>query len=176
MAGDFIKEINQFSESAVIRDIINLPNGNFLCYCFDFSDGYKYAGLWEVDSKGEFLKMHLDRKYGYPFVLNEDYSYLYPMDDGVGLSCGDVNEIYHFRQDSLYKYLSYEIKNGMSIEDVKNNKISKGDGYVSKIKTQEKGNILLTEWSDEENRSFISLFSKKDNIVKTLRWIKFKNS
>lgn len=176
ITGEFIREINQFCEGTVIRDIINLPNGNFLCYCHDYSDGFKYSGLWEVDSAGSFLKTYLNKMDGYPFMLNEDYSYLYPISKGVGLCCGDVDEIYHYQQDSLYKFLSYKIENGTSVEGVKNKKSDKKNTFVKKNKTQEKGNFLLTEWVDEENRGFISIFSKKDNIVTIGRGINFNNS
>jgi len=174
--GDFIKEINQFCEGTAIRDIINLSNGNFLCYCHDYSDGFKYSGLWEVDSTGSFVKTYLNNMGEYPFILNEDYSYLYPIDEGIGLCCGDVDEIFHYQQDSLYKFLSYKIENGISIENMKNNKNSKKNTFVKKMKTQEKGNFLLTQWADEENRGFTSIYSKKDNVVKIGRGINFNNT
>jgi len=174
--GDFIKEINQFCESAVIRDIINLPNKNFLCYCHDYSEGYKHCGLWEVDSTGLFLKTYLNRMHGYPFLLNEDNSYLYLISDGIGLCCGDVDKIFHYRQDSLYEFLSYKIKNGTSIEDIKNNKDNKAYTFVDKIKTQEKRNLLLTEWIDEKNTGFKSIYSTIDNKITVGRGINYNNT
>ena len=177
MYGDLIKEINQFSEGNPIRDVINLPNGNFLCYCHDYSDGFTYSGLWEVDSTGSFLKTHLDKKEGYPFFLNEDQAYLYPISDRViGLCCGDADEIYHYQQDSLYKYLSYNIKNGTSIENIKNSRKEEKEKFVRKNKTHEKGNFLLTEWIDDKNIGFFSIYSKKDSKVTMGRVFDFNNT
>ena len=177
--GTFIREISQFSDGATIFDIINLPNGNFLCYNFDQYLGHQFSGLWEVDSNGVYVRTHLPPNTGYPFRLNPYNSFLYHLDDGVGLSAGDINVIYHFRQDTLTAFLSYTIQNRPSVEDARRRGYKRNrhrshmfhsfDDYVRKSKTQEKGNWILTEWTDATagHIGFVSVYSKRDGKVVT---------
>jgi len=59
--GEFIKEISvkiaKGREIINIGAIINLPNGNYLCYNNAlYKDFGKYSGLWEIDKDGNFVK------------------------------------------------------------------------------------------------------------------------
>ena len=185
--GTFIREINQFSGGAIIYDIINLPNGNFLAYNFDQYLGHQLSGLWEVDSNGVYIRTHLRPNTGYPFILNSFDSYLYHLNDGVGLSAGDVDVIYHFRQDTLTAFLSYTIRNRTSAEDVRRRNMRLRHRYrpgfdtfdhVRKSQTQEKGNWIITEWVDgsEGHMTFVSVYSKRDNKVVGVGVPLFENS
>ena len=170
--GTFIKEITQFADGAIIRDIINLPNGNFLCYNYDQNLAHTHSGLWEVDSNGVYVRTLLPPNTGYPFIANLHQSYLFHLSNGVGLAAGDVNVIYHFRQDTLTAFLSYSIRNRTSVEDIRNRTQHRNryrretSEFVRKSMSYEKGNYIFTEWSGDGGIMLISVYSKRDdNIV-----------
>ena len=167
--GTFIKEITQFGGGAIIRDIINLPDGNFLLYNYDQILTHIHSGLWKVDPSGIYIRTLLPPNTGYPFIANLHQSYFYRLNDGVGLNAGDVNVIYHFRQDTLVAFLSYTIRNRTTAEDIRRRNrrrnINQWDvfDHVGKMISYEVGNYIFTQWGDD----FVitSVFSKRDNDV-----------
>ena len=171
--GNFIREVTNFAEGTVIRDIINLPNGHFLCYNFDQYPNHRFSGLWEVDSYGVYVRTHLPPNTGYPFIENRYNSYLFYLNDGVGLSAGDVDVIYHFRQGTLSAFLAYTIGNRTSVEDVRRGNMRENRNrietfeYVRRGVTHEKGNYIFTEWASggDGHIRFMSVFSKRDNDI-----------
>lgn len=105
--GKFLHEIPDFSKSGIFRDIVYLPDGNFLCARFDQPEvdkGYGPKGVWEVDSMGNFVRYRFELKdiYPlYPFVKNSDF---YTLSEGrIGFSNRDLNENYYITEDSIYK-------------------------------------------------------------------------
>ena len=167
--GNFIREVTNFSESAVVRDIINLPNGNFLLYNFDQNLDHQFSGLWETDSDGVYVRTHLPPNTGYPFRLNLNNSYLDHLSDGVVLAAGDVDVIYHFRQDTLTAFLSYTIRNRTTAEDIRRRNRRRNINswevfdFVGMTDTHETENYIFTQWADEV--FIMSVFSKRDNKI-----------
>jgi hypothetical protein len=162
--GKFIKEISGFNDKAFIRDMINLPNGNFLCYTYDLTPekvGEKASGLWEVDSSGNFVRSFFTIDELYPVIFNYDNSQFTLLPEGK-LSVKDAiwSDIYHFDGDSLKKYISYEIKDN-ALKSLKGVSFSP-EKYIASLTSQDKGNFIFTAWSDGiEN--FVTVYSKKEH-------------
>ena len=169
--GAFIREVTQFAGGAMILDVINLPNGNFLLYNFDQNLGHQYSGLWEVDANGEYIRTLLPPNTGFPFMLNVHGSYFYRLSDGVGLAAGDVDVIYHFRQDSLTTFLSYTIRNRTTAENIRHRNRRRQVAnwevfdHVRKGVVYERGNYIFTGWAASGEPNIMSVFSKRDSKI-----------
>ena len=161
--GTLIREIPRFSENAIIRDIINLPNGNFLCYTHDLSPedvGDKASGLWEVDFEGNFVRS-IFTSHKFPVFLNLDNSKFQLLPDNkIKLTDAVTNDIYYLEDDTLRKVISHEIKNDISPSLIG---LTTTDKKYIKISTcQEKEGYFFTYWSDD-TESYYSVYSKKTN-------------
>jgi hypothetical protein len=162
--GKFIKEISKFNDNALIRDMINLPNGNFLCYTYDLTPkdvGEKASGLWEVDSSGNFVRSFFTIEELYPVLYNTSNSQFTLLPGGT-ISIKDAvwSHIYHFDDgDSLKKYISYEIK-GNILNSLKGVSFST-ENYITSWTSQDKGNFVFTLWTNFKER-FFTVYSKKD--------------
>lgn len=166
--GTLIREIPDFSERAVIRDLINLPDGSFLCYTPDVVVGQKgyeerHVGLWKVDSMGHFVRNFLQYQTVYPVVFSRYASYLTKLTDSkIGLTDGVTGDIYHFEHDSLTKYIAYNIA-GPKITDFPGKLPELGNevSYVSQLFAEQKGNYIYSFWSDGDN-IYPALYSARD--------------
>ena len=97
--GNFLKQIINFSENTVIRDIINLSNGHFLGYTYDLVGEVdkKYTGLWEVDAHGKFLHNYFTYNVKLPVTFREP-PHFQRLSNGVkSLRDNTHNDIYHFQ-------------------------------------------------------------------------------
>lgn len=157
--GDYVREINLFSNGMAIRDVINLPNGRFLCYSNEKTESHGI--LWEVDSVGVFSKNLLNNENSYPIYLTESSTYLYKLSENkFGLIDISSNNVYHYENDTLSKYLSYRL-DAPSVTNYA------GDftrtKYHSIYSIQEKGDHILSLWTDENSQYYVHLYFKKDN-------------
>jgi hypothetical protein len=163
--GEFIKEITRFNDNALIRDMINLPNGNFLCYTYDLTPkevDEKASGLWEVDSSGNFIRSFFTLEDLYPVIYNGDNSQFTLLPDGkISIKDAIWSNIYHFEGDSLRKCISYKIK-GNALNSLRGNSYSP-EKYTSSLTSQDKGNYIFTLWSDGTPDGFYTVYSKKDD-------------
>lgn len=167
--GTLIREIPDFSDRAVIRDLINLPDGSFLCYTPDIvvgQKGYKdqYVGLWKVDSTGRFVRNYLQYHTVYPVTFSLYSSYLTRLTDNkIGVTDGVTGDIYHFEYDSLYKHIAYEIV-GPKITDFPGQQAAMGNeiSYSSQMFAEQKGNYIYSFWSDGSD-IFPVLYSERDD-------------
>ena len=160
--GEYIKEINNFNNGQIFRDVINLPNGHFLCYRYDF-EADSYHGLWETDSLGNYVKHFLNPEIEYPYTGGEDPLFLYKLSDNkVGLMSVE-NDIYHYENDTLKKFITYKLDGVNILNFPKQNKSL--EKFSNILATYEKNNYVLTEWLDSKNRHFVSLFSSIDKTV-----------
>jgi len=171
--GSFVKEITNFSGGRVARDVINLPNENFLCYFPDKKPGdTERFELWEVDSDGKFVNGLLKHENAYPHVFNETSSYFYKISENkVGLMDPNLTSIYHYENDTLSRYLSYKL-DVPTMASFPNQPEAKD--HYSILYSYEKGDYILSEWLDDEGKYFAMLFSKKDNIITTGRTISYQ--
>lgn len=167
--GTLIREIPDFCEQAVIRDLINLPDGSFLCYLPDAVVGQRgyddrYIGLWKVDSAGRFVKNFLTYRTLYPISIPRYGAYLTHLDgDRIGFTDGVTGDIYRFEQDSLYKYIAYDIV-GPKITDFPNRQAVPGSefSYVGPMWAEQKGDYVYSFWSDDRDL-FPVLYSCRDD-------------
>ncbi len=160
--GAFIRSIDDFSNKALIRKVINLPDGNFLCYTFDYPEsktGENGSGLWMVDQKGNFVRSFFTYKDQYPAVFTFENSNLNIIEGGIGISDAIFCDLYHFEKDSLFKYISYDIRNS-NLEALKGVEYSPDNGYVQVMSVQEKGNYIISYWNGSDSGNYFSLYDK----------------
>jgi hypothetical protein len=161
--GENIREISNFNNNAIIRDIINLPNGNFLCYTYDLSPekvGNEASGLWEVDNSGNFIRSFFTYEKLYPIMHTFSNSYFTLLPQGkIGLRDAVFDGIYHYENGRLRKYISYEVKNNNRYKYEGTTFIE--ENFITSLSSQDKGNYIFTKWTDLRER-FCSVFSKKD--------------
>ncbi|MCL2738371.1 MAG: 6-bladed beta-propeller [Bacteroidales bacterium] len=165
--GNFVKEIPEFSENVIIRDIINLPNGHFLCYTPDLVGKVdaKYTGLWEVDADGRFLRNYFTYNIILPVAFKFESNFQQLQNKTISLVDQIHNDIYHYHNGVVEKYISYNIK-GNKLWGLKGIDLAKNERNIMAFKTQEKGDYIITLWADEANQMLFSLFSKKDKEVR----------
>ena len=163
--GNFLKQISNFSENTVIRDIINLPNGNFLCYTFDLvgEAEKKYTGLWEVDTHGKFLHNYFTYNVKLPVTFGEPPHFQQLSKGVISLRDNTHNDIYHYHNGAVELYISYNIKDNMLPDMIGASRFGNEPKNIRAAITQEKGDFIITLWFDEAGEPLFSLFSKNNN-------------
>lgn len=180
--GNYIREISDFSGRDNIRDIINLPNGNFLCYHFDIKedDAKKRntnSGLWEVDSLGHFVRSYKTYPNMYPFVLNLGNGYFNRLsDDRIAIRDGYFNDIFILENDNLTKYISYDIDrtNLLKLENQEYSMDQKP--YTLCLASQIKGRYIFSKWNDDNSKSFSTLYDMKKGTFVSSDSIQYENN
>jgi hypothetical protein len=166
LEGQFVKEIHNFSDAAVARDLILLSDGGFLCYTHDYMDGQKYWGVWKVDSSGKFDKFVWKPTIHYPHQFIEDNPYFYELpDDKVGLWCADINDIFHFSNDTVIYRLSMNVNKTTLADFPGQERENIPSEHTIKLFVMEKDNFILTQWWDKSKNypDIHSLYLKKEN-------------
>jgi hypothetical protein len=161
--GEFIKEINGFSSGAVIRDLILLRDGSCLCYTPDYMKGNEYWGVWRTDTLGKPADFLWKPTAPYPVTHQYNMLYFYELPSGeVGLWCPDINDIFHFANDSVYRYMSVTVnkKSAVDFPDMTRKEVT--DKFISKTSVTEKDNIIITGWWDGERLNKTSIYLKKE--------------
>ena len=160
--GNLTQEIQDFSHKAVIVDLFNLQNGNFLCYYFlnTTKQVGDRSGLWETDSLGNRIRSFFGYETLYPTTINYDNSYFNLLSDNkVAFRDAITNDVYHFENGVLNKYISFRIRNY-------NPKSLAGDTYTEQrfttsLSSQEKGNYIFTQWRGPDYR-YYTVYSKSN--------------
>ena len=168
LEGKLIREISRFNNNAIIRDLVNLPNGNFLCYTYDLRQkdvGKNASGLWKVDSEGNFIHSFFTIKELYPIIYNQDNSCLQLLPGNrIMIRDAQFNEIYYLDNDSLKRIITHKIRNdvlpsfkGLTFTEEK---------YIKSLSSQEKENYIITFWTDKVER-FYTVYNKitEENIL-----------
>ncbi len=177
--GNFIKEITGFSNNKVVRDVINMPDGSFICYKGDCDREGAYSGVWRVDSTGLMGETLYSDPDIYPVVRsNYFHSYLYYLDDNsVGLATEYKDDIFHIDENGkkIEKYMSFDIE-GKTREKMTSPDPKEAD-YTKKTMVYEKGNYILTEWFNAKKNYGVpaySLYSKdgKQTVVGLIGYYK----
>lgn len=161
--GNFISSIENFSDRHLVRDIINLSTGEFLCYRQDYS-AEALSGLWKVDKGGKFDSYIYQITETYPLVMSENRYALYRLPDNkVGFVDQNQADIYYTDGDSLYMRVRYEMPGKIANDFI--GQETKTDDYYMIMSNHEKGGLILTEWSSDQHKGFKTLFSKTSNQV-----------
>jgi len=174
LEGSVVKEISSFDEPRSARDIINLPNGNFLCYDFLAMEKGDF-GLWETDSEGKFVRWVLKQKEFHPTVAGYD-TFLYRLPDNkVGFMYMTSEDTFIYENDSLRKCISYEV-NGKTAKDyygVNNNDFAEhfmnGVFFNVRLNSSDKGKYVFTKWLDETMFPYYTLVDKEKGSVRVGR-------
>lgn len=159
--GDHISTIDNFSDGSLVRDLINLPTGEFLCCRLDGTNESNEgrSGLWKVAPNGEFETFLYRIDDEYPFVFSENWFYLYRLpNDRIGFV--DRNRIFSTAGDTLYKRVEFNMPD-KTVADFKG-VLKTDEKYVMMMNNQEKGGYIFTEWSDANNGGFMTVYSKSD--------------
>jgi hypothetical protein len=152
--GKFIKQVFHINEKGIARDVIQLPDGGFLCYN-PYNDGTnykldaKYWGVWKVDSLGKYCKHVWTTESKYP-VYYRDAKYFYELPDNkTGLWCADINDILYFSNDTVISRLSMKMDKptisdfpGKTRDDILQT-------ITMRLNVFETDNFILGEWLDE---------------------------
>ena len=167
ITGDFIKEVSTISSDGrpLIRDIISLPNNNYLCTneVKPFAND-NYSGLWEIDSDGNFVRSLFKYDIVVPSVLNIHCSGFQRLADGT-IAIRDIlhYDIYHYNErEGLSRYISYETENDKRTK-------YQGKDYVPGLKYphcasyKESNNFIISCWDDENSIPIYSLYDKNQN-------------
>jgi hypothetical protein len=170
-----IKDIYHFCNNDIIRDVILLPDGSFLCYTPGYRGGKYKRGIWKVDSTGKFDKLLWESTIQYPFAFHENMSYFYELKDNeTGLWCADYNDIFHFSNDSLFKYMSMKVNRKTSTDypgyDIDNTPYQ---NTMTKTNVIEKDNFILTNWWNHDKDYRTSLYLKNENKIIVSTGIKY---
>jgi len=166
LSGNYLRDIPQFSDGVFINDIINLPNGHFLCYKYNDvgKADEKYTGLWEVDAEGQFLSNYFSYKVVLPFVHGAPH--FQQIQNGViSLRDNTHNDLYHYHDGVVERYISYNIK-GSKLPEQIGVTMALENKNIRASRSEEKGNYIVTLWVDEANQILFSLFSKRTKTVR----------
>ncbi|MDR2040605.1 MAG: 6-bladed beta-propeller [Bacteroidales bacterium] len=172
--GKFIKEISDFSGGDIIRDIINIQDGNFLCYTPDFMPNNRW-GVWQVDETGKPGDYLINQDTDYPIQIG-GMSYFYELpNDQIGLWCPDLNDIFHFDGRSVEKYMSMK-PSRKTVVDFPEVERGANNQMVRKYNVEEKGNFLITEWIEGINYLCTSIYLKNKNETVATKGIEYANN
>ena len=178
--GTYLRAIDNFSNVAVIRDMINKPDGGFVCYTFDLMNGEECpCGLWEVDSNGKFVKYYQKEEYKYPIIFPYSNFSLYNLPDNkIGFTNYRTSEIGYIDED-LHITQSFELP-GKTYSDFKSVESLTEDESLNLFvvfNNIEKGFCRLTEIGTGHS-SFWILYDKKGGVAQSSNCIanQFNNS
>ena len=177
--GRFKRSIDNFSQGAIIRQIINKSDGGFVCYTFDLLGGEEnYYGIWEVDSTGNFVKYYREEQGEFPlsFPMNS-YSLYHLPDNKIGfmdlINCniGYIDDCLHVTQK--FKFPGKTILDYKGIRSISNEESFKIFDVLSHF---EKGACRVTTLGFEGNLLYV-LYDKKQQTFQSSSCIlnKFEN-
>ena len=126
----------------------------------------KYTGLWEVDAEGRFLRNHFIYSTILPVVFGRLSNFQQLSDETVTIRDQIHNDIYHYYNGAVERYIYYDIKgNGLS-EMIGTEVYEEAPRHLRAFTAQEKGNYIISLWIEEGSNRLFSLFSKKDKRVR----------
>lgn len=174
-SGALIKEIANFSNGALIRDIIHLPDGGFLCYTFDFTPekvGTEASGLWKVDADGVFVESYFNQSETYDWGYTNQYSAFQTIgDDMISLKDTYSGDIYHYllREGKLEKYIAYKQPIIPDIAKKSGRSADLDVHFFQALYMQESGDYVISWWMNNNDHWFYTFYDKKKKDTKYFR-------
>ena len=168
--GEFIKDIpvkvGEGSMVIVVYEMINLPNGNYLCYNNAlFENTGNYSGLWEIDSEGTFVKSLFRYDIMVPTMFAQPTYYFQQLTDGT-ISIRDImhHDIYHYKDGGLKRYVSYEIKDSKLVK-YQGNPVP-DESFMYCLSSHESSGYIISSWADENWDIVFGLYDKRQNKIR----------
>jgi len=113
--GNCVRSVSNFCQGEVIRNIINLPSGGYLCYRQDYLRSAVKAGLWSVDAQGEMVHQLLVVDSTRTTAFTQAPFSLYPLSGGrMGLADVVSSDVYVYDSEGLHKTISYQLPEARS--------------------------------------------------------------
>lgn len=161
--GNHLKTTEKFSGGSVITDLINVPDGSFLCYHASYAgDNVKFpTGLWKVDENGKFDKFLYEITQKYP--NNSSFSLFnlsYLRDGVIGFMDLNTNNSYHIINDELLCRSRYKLPKKTMADYAGVETLEELD-ILSNY--QEKGDYIFTHWAIAETRMGAMVALKKSD-------------
>jgi hypothetical protein len=153
---NFIREI----KLELVRDIIPIENGNYLCYNYNDDSKYTRTGLWEIDSNGKFTN-HYFKSDKYYKILT-DWNVFYYYDNNIRVFARQNNNIYNICNDTVSNLYMYGFPDYRTITDIKVGKISDEDIDFFNISCLESSNWLISEWGVTATNKVLTTFYNKN--------------
>ena len=160
--GNLISRIDRFCDGTVIRDIINLSSGDFLCYRQDGlgSELEWQAGVWKVKKDGSFDKFIYTVDFDYESTFVQYPYHLSELPDNK-VSFVDQNQtavFYVDDNDVAYKRVQFKLPGKTEADFPEED--SKSEGYYSIFTNQEKGDFIFTEWITPGGKMINTILTK----------------
>jgi len=170
LLGNFIKEIlidtaKSAPMRAPIRDMVNLPNGHYLCYNELISqEAGDCSGLWEIDSDGNFVRNIFKYDITIPFVYNRYYSYFQTLLDRT-TAVRDIlhNDIYYYKNGKIIKYISWDIMDNILMNYIGQDFSEETFSYCLTI--QDKNGYVIGTWIDKNGQPTYFRYNKNHNKI-----------
>ncbi len=174
--GNFIKEIEKFSNGHFIREMTNLPDGGFLCYNWYLNDSEKdeempSSGLWRVDPDGKIVEHYFQKPKAHDWGVTDQYTPFQKVNDRI-VSLRDLHsgDVYHYdnKTHKVEKYATYKLPitladqgDGM-FEDLDEN-------FFWPLHMQESDDYMLSWWINKTASWLWSFYDKKTQKMTYMR-------
>jgi hypothetical protein len=178
--GNFVRDIPDFATEYYPRDVINLPNGHFLCYRHDHANhDDHHGGVWEMDETGKFVRWVMESDLIHPSTTHNYDGFFYPTDDDrIGLLFMESEEVYHYDGEMFQKTVSYRV-DGLTPKDhegISNEK------WLSEISAEnlsfntpgaqfEKSHYIYACWWGGVGNHYYTLLDKRNGQLTTARTV-----
>lgn len=173
LAGECV-DVQSFKDNCThyFQDVINLANGNFLCY--EFAHGVKrhsYDGIWEMTPSGDIVRWVLRNELIHP-TSSPLYAMAYNTQGNVSIMNIEENSDMEY-DGELKTIVKYDVK-GKTAKDYAgmNNtdyapRWGQGKMFNTRYWAYNLGRYTLSKWSGEE-RDFVfySLYDTRKNSIK----------
>ena len=162
MTGELIRTIKDFSNNDVIRDIINLPNGHFLCHTEMLSDKSLNRGLWEVDEQGKFVKSYFEYNNILPLLMTSENSAFQIMSDNKILIKDMIHsDLYQYNKGVVERVVNYNFTDNIIPKHIG---VSMVDNYNPKgLASYTKGQNNIEYWHYDGGILFYTIHNKDNN-------------
>lgn len=170
LEGNHIETLENFGDGAPLRDIINLPSGEFLCSRFDWSEGTQkddLVGVWKTDAEGKFTRYLLHDERVFPAMFSQYTYYLFDSPDGdAGYFDPNTDEVFSYRHDTLYRRIAFEFPEDKTAKDFEGMFLTE-ERFTSSFTVYRKGGYVFGMWASSEDKPFVTLVSTETGETET---------